>query len=216
MKPISSRFTKPILLIDFDGTMRPDTGKRFMSVIPSIAEKWGIPRAKFEAIRKETRDMQHYGIWNLVLHLCNHDFAKFNKMCNDVFEQIDYDDVQPNKNLYNQLVSASKKYDLFCSTNNHRIHVDRGCRKMFGKGLNDLCFKTIDITATYKDGHFWTKHTPGAMGVITNIIHADPENCTLIDDCPDNIKNAENSHMKTVHITPDFTLSDYLNCVLCE
>ena len=208
---------KPVMLIDFDGTMRPDTGRRFITIIPSVAKKWGISKKDFERIRCETQQSKHFGIWNLVLSLSGKNMSVFDEMCKDIFKEVDYDEVQPNPRLYSQLERMSDKYQLFCSTNNHKIHVDKGCKKMFGRGIDDgLCFKTIDITKTFKDGHFWTKHMPGAMKIITDFIKADPRECTLVDDCEGNLEMARKMDMKTVWITPDFPLSKYLDIVLSE
>ena len=217
MKSLKTSFKKPILLIDFDGTMYPERGERFRSFLPGIAKKYNISQTQFNRIQEETKEKHHIGVWNLLLHMSNFDFQLFDKMCHEIFDNIDYNDVEPNKKLYKKLQSISDKYDLYCSTNNHKLHVDKGCKKMFGKGLDDnLCFKTLDITSTYKDGCFWPKHVPGAMNIIAELVHSEPQNCTLVDDTPRNIESAEKANMKTVLITENYSLSDYLDSIMCE
>ena len=114
MKSMKTSFRKPVLLIDFDGTMYPERGERFRSFLPSIAKKFNISKTKFLQIQDETQKKHHVGVWNLLLHMSNFNFKIFDQMCHEIFDNLDYNEVEPNYKLYNKMLSISNKYDLYC------------------------------------------------------------------------------------------------------
>ena len=143
---------KPVLLLDFDGTIRATGGgygKVIYSKIKKIAIQKGFTEDEFISNANMEMSLHHFGMFNQVLSLCDYDQEKYNKFCEEVFELIDYSCVRPDPHMYELILKVSQKYNIYCATNNHRIHVDKALNRLFGKGINEIPeLKLLDINQT--------------------------------------------------------------------
>lgn len=209
---------KPILFIDFDQTMTngDDLTQSLIREMYRVASERGIERKQAESISQKARNNGKYGIFNSVLSLCNDNFEEFNSFCEEIFKGIDYSSIQKDQNLMDIMKEASKKFDLYILTNNHRIHVDKGLKKLFGVGLDEIDFiRSFDILETFQNGQFWPKQTPGAFEMASKRVGANCEECIVIDDLVKNLKLARNAGMRTIFVKNN-NLSQILRKLLNE
>lgn len=191
---------KPILFIDFDQTMTngDDLTKSLLNAIYCIEFERGVDQSKAKSIGLQTRKEGKYGIYNFILALCNNKLNDFQIFCQELFKRIDYSSIRKDEKLMNIMKEASKKFDLYILTNNHRTHVDLGLKKLFGVGIDEVDFiRSFDILETYHDGQFWPKQTPGAYEMACSRVGAKVSECTLIDDLVNNVKMARSIGMRT-------------------
>lgn len=194
---------KPILFIDFDQTMTngDNLTSTLVDTIMQIECEQGVDRKKAELIGSQTRAQGKYGIFNLILAFCDNDLESFNFFCEELFKRIDYSSIKRDDNLMNIMKEASKKFDLYILTNNHRIHVDLGLKKLFGVGINDVDFiRSYDILETFYNGQFWPKQTAGAFEMAAKRVGARCDECIVIDDLVKNLKLARSAGMRTIFV----------------
>ena len=211
---------KPVLLIDFDETMRITGGYQADDIfqkMKEIALEQNFTEEEFQLTFDNCKEMQHNGLFNCALVLMDYDKEKFDNYCEEVFKRMSYEEVEPAPELYDLLLEISKYYDIYCATNNHMIHLDLGFKKMFGKGVNEIPFiKPIDIVGTEKYGRFWGKQTPHAFDIIIEKIGRDISQCTLLDDSILNIRQAKSIGMNAVEISERYPLIKHLKKLLDE
>lgn len=209
---------KPILFIDFDQTMTngDDLIKPIVHSLYQIAYERGARKSMLDFIGQKARSEGKYGIYNFILALYAGDMDKFNEFCTELFKRIDYSSIHRDDKLYEIMKRCSQKYDLYILTNNHRIHVDLGLKRLFGIGIDEIGFiRSFDILETYHDGQFWGKQIEGSLEQDCKRVGATPDECTLIDDMNENLKMAKKIGMKTI-LVKNHNLSKVLEKLIQE
>ena len=209
---------KPVLLIDFDETMRlVDIGAIQYDIIRDIALERGFSEDEFDSVFQICGNLQQNCLLNGVLVLCDYNKEAFEDYSSEIFKRMEYTESQPDTCLYDLMLKISKYYDIYCATNNHKIHLEHGFKEIFGKSLEEIPFiKPLDIVATEEYGRFWGKQTPHAFDIITQKIGKKISQCTIIDDSYSNIQQAALIGMKGIHITHENTLTKVLGELLAE
>ena len=211
---------KPVLLIDFDETMRVSGGfqaDEIFHFMKEIALEQNFTEEEFQLTFDCCAKLKHNGLFNCFYALWDYDREKFDYYCAEVFKRMSYEAVEPAPELYDLLLETSKYYDIYCATNNHMTHLDLGFKRMFGKGVNEIPFITpIDIVRTEKYGRFWGKQTPHAFDVIIDIIGRDISKCTLLDDSRNNIIQARSIGLNAVQISERYPLIKHLRKLLAQ
>ena len=206
------------LLIDFDQTMRATGGPyghKIFEAIKEIAHKRGFSDEEIDSNYNLQLSLHQFGMFNQVMCLMDYNQEMYDDFCKEVFDLLDYSQVLPDPEMLDLLLKVSEKYEIYCATNNHRIHVDKGFHRMFGKGINDIPqIKLLDINNTKFQGRFWGKQTPHALDAICQVIGKNIDECVLIDDNNKNLILANKIGMKTVYISKDYPLVDYLRSLL--
>lgn len=208
---------KPILFIDFDQTMTSNDSQvdSIIDTFYKLESEKGKDTNKIKLIGKKLRSQGKLGIYNLFLAVCNNNMDEFNQLCQEIFTLVDYSSIQKNEDLMNIMKEASKKFDLYILTNNHRIHIDKGLKKLFGVGIDEVDFiRCFDILETFHDGRFWGKQMPGALEMACERVGAEIGECTLIDDMKSNISIAQKIGMNAILVTDNNNLSDILRNLL--
>lgn len=209
---------KPILFIDFDQTMTngDDLIKDLIDTVYQMAFERGFDRQKVNLIGNQIRSNGKYGIFNLILSLCDGNIDQFNSFCEELFKRIDYGSIHKDDQLFNVMKEASSVFDLYILTNNHRIHVDLGLKKLFGIGIDEIDFiKSFDILETFQNGKFWPKQAPGSFEMACRRVGARFDECTVIDDSQKNLNFAKETGMRTILVN-DHNLSQILKKLINE
>lgn len=209
---------KPILFIDFDQTITngDDQIKPIVRLIYQIAYEKGMNKSMLDFIGQKARSEGKYGIYNFILAFCQGDQKKFNDFCEELFKRLDYSSLHRDDRLFEVMKKCSQKYDLYILTNNHRIHVDIGLKRLFGVGIDEIGFiRCFDILETFRDGRFWGKQMEGSLEQDCKRVGATPDECTMIDDMNENLKMAKKIGMKTILIK-NHNLADKLEKLIQE
>lgn len=195
--------TKPVLLIDFDQTIRNGGGTngKIIRVLYEVLNERGMDEKTIQRISHQATREKRYGTYNYILSLCGKDVKEFNEMCSEIFNRVDYSNVRRDEKLFKLLKKASKKYNLYILTNSHRTHVDICCKILFGVGIDDMEFiKCFDITETYENGRFLRKQDENGLEKVCERIEANMSECILIDDNKGNIITAKSKGMRAIHV----------------
>ena len=123
-----------------------------------------------------------------------------------MFNSLDYSKIKRDDELFELLLEAGKKYDICVLSNNHRFHLDRVYRNLFGKTLEEFPFKSYDISFTLKDGHFHGKESKDGYKNFLEKINKKNTECIVLDDSLSNIKKCSEYEIPYILITPNNTL----------
>ena len=96
-------------------------------------------------------------------------------------------------------------------TNSCKQHLEKVYSQLFGKTIEELPFKSYDISFTFKDGIFHPKQSVDGLTNFIQKINKKNNECILVDDSSKNIKRCEENNIPYEHITKKNTLKMFLN-----
>ena len=131
--------------------------------------------------------------------------ALFDKFCFNMFNSLDYSKIKRDDELFELLLKVGKKYDICILSNNHKFHLDRVYKNLFGKTVEQIPFKSYDISSTLKDGFFHPKFSDGYKIFLEKINKKNTE-CIVFDDSLENIEKCVEYKIPYIFITPNNTL----------
>lgn len=213
---------KPVLLVDVDGVLTNLNDipiRSFFAAMESTAQKRGYSEEEFHKLTDKSKyGKKEPGIFNSIYRLVKRDLEKYEEFCSEMFDFVDYSKLKKDENLYKLFEKASKHFDIYIATNNHRIHVKNVVKRLFDKTLDEdeLCFEVIDITKTLRDNCFHPKQMYGGLAIYAELAGSEPSNCTLCDDSDLNLDMAKEIGMKGIEITSYYSLSTFLREKLSE
>ena len=197
------------LIIDCDGVLFPESQFKKSDMGKFLQKEFSSSDSKIEKykkIYKETRERKEKGFFNFIFNLFDKDMTLFDKFCFNMFNSCDYSKIKRDDELFELLLKAGKKYDICVLSNNHKFHLDSIYRNLFGKTVEQLPFKSYDISSTLKDGYFHPKHSIDGLKNFLEKINKKNNECTLIDDSLKVIKKCCEFKIPYVFITPNNTL----------
>ena len=130
----------------------------------------------------------------------------FDNFCFNMFNSCDYSKIKRDDELFELLLKAGKKYDICVLSNNHKFHLDRIYRNLFGKTVEQLPFKSYDISSTLKDGYFHPKNSVDGYRNFLEKINKKNTECLVFDDSSENIEKCSENKIPYIVISGNNTL----------
>ena len=194
------------LIIDCDGVLFPDSQFKKSDMGKFLYKEFTSSDAKKEKYNKIFEESNEPGFFNFIFNLFDKDMALFDKFCFNMFNSLDYSKIKRDDELFELLLKAGKKYEIYILSNNHKYHMDRVYRNLFGKTIEQFPFKSYDISSTLKDGYFHPKHSIDGLKNFLEKINKKNSECTLIDDSLKVIKKCSEFKIPYIFITSNTTL----------
>ena len=208
---------KKTLIIDCDGVLYPCSvfplGEFVSAMKKTYREDLDVDGQTQARVSAETIQENKLGMFNYIKAMCEETGYNFDKFFHKMQEKLDYTPIRRDDTLFNALVAQAKQNNVVILTNNHMSHLDKVLQYRFGKNIYDLQkngIKCFDIKSTEKNGVFYPKQDPEGLVMFTDRLGVLPQDCILVDDTQRNLVAAEKIGMKTVLITEDYTLKQYL------
>lgn len=204
---------KKTLIVDCDGVIYPMSDiplAEFVGAMKNTAQEFGFSTQEYNQASQVTLENKSLGMFNFIKELCNHDDAKFENFCENMFDKIDYSKIKRDDEILKLLEKTKVNYNVVILTNNHLSHLEKVLDARFGKNTQNLGIDCYDIRDTLKDGVFLPKQTEDGLTNFANKIDCDVGDCILVDDARRNLNVAEKMGMPGVLINESNSLSDYL------
>lgn len=208
---------KKTLIIDCDGVLYPSSQLSLREFVAAMKETYRNDMKVSSEVQQEvsasTIEKKQLGMFNYIKAMCDKVNYSFPQFCYQMFEKVNYQNIERDDSLYRMLRVASRQDEVVIFTNNHNVHLDKVLRQRFGKSIFDLeeaGIRCYDITMTEKNGVFQPKQDPRALMLFAKRIDRLPENCVLLDDTPRNIEAARQAGMGAELINENNSLAAYL------
>ena len=169
-----------------------------------------ISSEEYKKISKQTIDRGEEGLYNFILNLNGKNMNSFTEFCEKMIGKVDYNNIKRDDELFELLLKAGNKYEIYILTNNYKTHLDKVYSKLFGKSLKEFPFKSYDITSTFKDVKFHPKQNVDGLPNFLKIIRKNYE-CIICDDDKRNINKCIELNIPYEHITYKNSLKKVLN-----
>ena len=204
------------LIIDCDGVLYPEYMLPIYKIATSIKKQAlsnNITEQEYNNISKETKKRGEEGLYNLVLNLCGKNMDSYNNFCNNMINSmsVEFNKIKRDDELYELLLKTGKNYEICILTNSCKQHLEKVYSQLFGKTIEELPFKSYDISFTFKDGIFHPKQSVDGLTNFIQKINKKNNECILVDDSSKNIKRCEENNIPYEHITKKNTLKMFLN-----
>ena len=197
------------LIIDCDGVLFPESQFKKSDMGKFLQKEFSSSDSqieKYKKIYKETRERKEKGFFNFIFNLFDKDMTLFDNFCFNMFNSCDYSKIKRDDELFELLLKAVKKYDICVLSNNHKFHLDSIYRNLFGKTVEQLPFKSYDISSTLKDGYFHPKNSVDGYRNFLEKINKKNSECLVFDDSSENIEKCSENKIPYIVISDDNTL----------
>ena len=202
------------LIIDCDGVLFPESQFKKSDMGEFLQTEFSsnnILKEKYIKLYKEIIIRKGQGFFNFIFNLFDKDMTLFDKFCFNMFKSLDYSKIKRDDELFELLLKVGQKYDICILSNNHKYHLDRVYRNLFGKTIEQFPFKSYDISSTLKDGYFHRKQSSDGYKIFLEKINKKNTECIVLDDSLQNIEKCSENKIPYILITNNITLKMVLN-----
>jgi len=203
---------RKLLILDCDGVLYPASNIVHNDFVEALQKTNEIFLQK---ITNEERNSIKNGadMWNVLRSHCKKSGMDFDILCKKMVSHINYKKIRKTHKLLPLINRCKKDFDIVVLSDNHYWHIENVLQHRFGMSISDFAKNGItvfDITSTEAEGRFWPKRTSDVLTRFCKKNHYSARNCIFVDNCKLNIEAGSKIGMKTVFITPRYTLQKFL------